>query len=476
MQIPSQEIRDVSEGIIQRVDERILPPNSVALSVNVLFDNVIGRATIRPGLTQLGGQIVDNKTVNGLFLFKKADGTKHLLAVVNNAGDTNAGIYSLSGSNWGSADTTITASTRARFVTYLDTVSVLYGDVKSTADGTTWVTTGGAHDTANFPDGRFAVEFKDRIYAAGVAAEPDRLYYSSLPNAGAISWTVGNGFIDVEPEEGTGAITALSKVPGYVLIFKERSFKRWDGQSTFPESMLNLGTSSQESVVIGRQSVFFFNSKGIWETTGGYPRKISRRVQDIIEAISSTYYDNVSGWCDGDRVFYSIGDVTVYGISISNAVLCYSIDSQNWALFSFPTEMSYFGEYIDSNNAEFTVAGDDDGNVWKFLSGVGDNNNDINWMIQFQTQEWGTRGRLKEVSKFVVYTKDVRNGVITVRSDLSNDFKSIGTGVIIKDHVQEVSESLEGRYFDFRIRGAGKTGHFIGLEFPVIDVKVNYAK
>lgn len=475
MQIDTQKVRDVSEGIIQNVDVSITPPNSVSFSVNLLYDVIIGRGVIRPGLTITGSQITDNKSCNGLYLFIKTDDTKVLLSVFNNAGDTLGEVRSFDGSVWGASDTTITQGVKAHFVTFLDTVAVLYGGApKASTDGINWVTTATSLDVGNMPQGKYGVEFKDKIYISGVAAEPDRLYYSSVPTAGAISWTAGNGFIDIEPEEGTGGIIGLSKVPGYLLIFKKRSMKRWDGSSTYPESLMNQGAFSQDAIVMGRQSVFFMNAKGIFETTGGFPRKISRRIQKIIELISTTYYESVTGWSDGDRVFFSIGDLSFDGRTYPSCVIVYNIDSQNFSLLSFNTQLRMWGDYIDSNDKEYVVAGDTDGQVHKVLSGIGDNGTDISWMIQWQPQEFGDRGRLKTVSRYVTYVQDIRNATLLCKTDLIKDFKSLGTGITVNKDVQEHKQTITGRQFDFRLSGASRSGQVIGIDFPSVDVKLNY--
>jgi hypothetical protein len=82
------------------------------------------------------------------------------------------------------------------------------------------------------PLGKVEIEWKDRVYTAGVASAPDILYYSSIadPDARTVAWVSdgtdsGAGDIAIEQEDGGGGVTALEKVPGYLLIFKERTNK-----------------------------------------------------------------------------------------------------------------------------------------------------------------------------------------------------------------------------------------------------------
>lgn len=478
--LETQKLRDVSEGIVQLVDESISPPNSAYLGLNVFFDKFLGRAEVRSGTTQLGSQIVSGKNCLGLFQHITTSGTKVPLAVFNNAGDTQAVLSKYTSNAWSNAYTTLTAGAKARFCTFLDTTAVVNGtDQISSADGSSWVTTGGDLDIGNMPAISVIEEFLDKVYGAGVSGNLDRLYASSLPVAGQISWTSGQSTIDIEPEEGAGPITALSKVPGYLLIFKERSMKRWDTKSTFPESLIMLGTPSQEAVVRTRQSCFFYTvNAGIQETTGGYPRKISRRVQDILSAVPSSYYPSISGHGDGEYLYYSIGDITLGDLSLTNCVVVYHIDSQSFTLLSFPQEFKRWHHFIDTNGAELIIAGDNNGNVFKVLDGTngdGASNTPINFLLQYQTQEFGTRGRSKEISKMVAYTKRINNGRVSVRIDDGDSFKPYAKDSINKS-IKELVGDLRARYFDIRIQGSALKGaHIIGLDFPEIGVNINYA-
>ena len=463
--ISPQTIRNVNEGIVQGVDERIVMPNSVTMALNMVFHKILGRATVRDGTTQLGSQIASGESCLGLFQHITSDGTLVPLSVFDTV------LYAFSSSAWASASTGLTALPM-RFATFLDTTVAVNGtdSARATTDGTSWATSGTNLDVDNMPAGKYVIEFKDRVYTAGVSGTLDRLFFSSTPTSGAISWTSGNGNIDIEVEEGAGAITGLAKVPGFLLVFKERSLKRWDTNSTFPESLISIGTPSQEAIVQTKQSVFYFNKRGIYETTGGYPRKISRRVQDIIDAIPSSYYASVSGYGDGENVLFSIGDITLNDLTLTNCVLHYRIEEQIWTLLSFPNELLKWSKYVDSNGDEEILAGDDDGNVWRVLKGTGDAGEDINWLLEYQPQEFGSRGRFTDISRMVAYSKKVTNGVLSTKVE-EEDFKSYGN---INQNVEEIKKSLRGRYISFRIQGKGTEGEVLGIEFPDPNITLSY--
>jgi len=468
----TQSIRGVAEGIIQPIDSSVRPSTSVYLACNLVFHDKLGRMVVRNGSTQLGSQITDGMSCLGLYTHVTTGGTKVPLAVFNATGDATSVVSKYTSSTWSNAKTGLTASAKMRFATFLDTTVGVNGtDVISSTDGASWVTTGGNLDIGNMPVGKYVIEFQDRIYTAGVSSNPDRLYFSAVPVGGTISWTSGNGYIDIEPEEGAGSITGLAKVPDYVLIFKERSVKRWDYSSTFPESLVDIGCPSQEGIVMTKQSVFYFNRRGIYETTGGYPRKVSSRIQDIIDAIPSTYYASVSGWGDGESVFFSIGDITLEGQTYSNVVVEYRIDTQVWTMHTYPTEIKVWSCMIDSYGDYIVIAGDDDGNVWQMFTGLTDGSTSIPWEVIWKEIEFGSRGKEKTISRTIIYSENVPNGVLSVKRDGDDTFRIINNFV---SRVSEIKDAYSGNYFDIKLQGVGAAAEIIGIDFEDIIIGTTY--
>ncbi len=465
MKLNPYKITDLSEGILQAIANTIVPVNSVYFSVNLLFDKKVGYAVVRNGIEKLGNAL--SGVCNGIFQFIKTDGSKKLISAFGTS------IYYLDNSNVWQVGTTI-LNVKVRFLTFANTVLALDGTNKKTsADGEAWVTTGGNLDVGNMPAGKYAVNWKDKVYIAGVSANPDRLFFSSLygvPDAGKISWTDETaGNIDIDPEDGAGGIVGLAKVPGYLLIFKERSIHRWDGRQLFPESLINIGTQSQESIVLGRQSLFFWNERGVFETNGGYPIKISRRIQDIVNAVSPDY--NVSGWSDAEYVYFSIGDISLKGINIKSCIIGFHIETQTWTLLSFPVDFRALHKYISGK--EYVIGGDTSGQLWILNKGLTDHISDIEYHIQFQNIEIQNRGMIKNISEFFVFGDDIRNATLYGRAD-EGDFIPLGA---IKRNVSSIKEDLSGNYIDLRISGMGKAGVTIrGIELPQLSIDISSQK
>ena len=347
--LPEQQVvfGETSAGQMTNVNESIIPANSVQLGMNVDFDEEIGSAVGRPGTSIVGSQLVNNNTILGLSNFRDTDSTAHgLLAAVNASGDGSSVVFDVDASP-ATIVTGLTANARMRFLTFLDSILMINGnDEERSWNGATVVTTGGVFDLANIPSSNtvdVVEEFLDQVYVAGDTAQPDRLYFSSTPSSGSVSWTSGNGNLDVEPEDGGGGITALSKVPGYLLVFKERSMKRFNQQSAFPESLVNIGAPEQESVVKGGGLCGFYSAssrktRGFYITDGGRPIPIShnraRNIKKWVDAIPQAYDANVSGIGTETYFLWSIGDVPVDGIAHTNVVVKWNRVLDQWSVRS----------------------------------------------------------------------------------------------------------------------------------------------
>ena len=337
-----------------------------------------------------------------------------------------------------------------------------------------WVSTGGVLNVNGVPTGgKFPQEFKDRVYCAVT----DRLYYTNTPTSGAVSWSAsGSGSLQVEQEDGGGTLQALNKVPGYLMIYKQRSLKRWNFDSTFPEDLVNIGTQSHKSVVRARgKNYFFYGPNGFYETAGGYPKRISRPVQRIVDAIASSFYSSVNGWSDNENIFWSIGDITInwdrgFTETYNNVVLRYTIDTEQWAPLQYAHEFRALNQYISGNDT-LTVGGDTDGQVLQLNTGNSDYNGvAIKYLLQSPEFDFKFREKKKTIFEKIYCHSDGTSGaLLQVRLDYG-EWKSIGS---LKDVVSEVFISpLKANVFEFRLVDSitGEQVKLRGMDFPNVDV------
>lgn len=487
--LPPQFVKDYSAGMVTNVNDNVVPQNSVKLALNGNFDEELGSFTTRLGTGIVGSQLEAGKNILGLHDFRDSDGSNHvLIAFVNNSGDTNSIGYDVENGSSITGLTTQTASKKHRMLTFLDSVLIINGtDAEKSYDGSTVISTGGAFDLANIPGSNtcdLCIEWLDRVYVAGDTTNPDRLYYSSTPTSGAISWTSGNGYIDIEPEDGGGTITALGKVPGYLLIFKERSLKRWNFDSAFPETLIEQGTPSQESVINAGGVCAFFSAssvdtRGFYITNGGRPIPIShdraRNIKKWVDAIPQSAETNIAGWGTPRYFFWSVGDLTVDGKTYNNVVLRWNRILDQWSVHSYPSEFKVFATFVESGINKI-VGGDDNGQVLELNKAdtyEDYNGKPIHYKVVHHDEDFGFN-QLKTISeRIVVNTEGMTGGEVCIETNSNQTRDGQIEGRISE---LQIRKGLRGNIFNVSVEGTvhGTRGYLRELEYPNVDVDHNY--
>lgn len=460
----------MSGANIQAVSSDIQIPNSIPFSINLLFDKVLGEAVSREGTNIVGSQQSAGNPCLGLFQHLDSTAANSVLfAGFNGSISDTAGGNSVSGLN---------STAQMNFATFLNTTLMLNGaEARSYTNAGGWVSTGGVLDIGGVPSGaKFPIEFKDRMYAA----VGDRLYYTNTPTSGSVSWSAsGSGSLQVEQEDGGGTMQGLNKVPGYLLIYKQRSLKRWNFDSSFPEDLINIGTQSHKSIVRARgKNYFFYGPNGFYETNGGYPVRISRPIQRIIDGIASSFYSSINGWSDNNNIYWSVGTVTVdfdrgYTETYTNVVVRFTIDTQQWAVLRYAHNFRAMNQYISGTDT-LIVGGDTNGQVLQLNTGNTDYGSvAIKYLLQSPEFDFKYRERKKTISEKIYVHSDRTSGAeIQARLDYGN-WESIGS---LKDIVTEVStKPMTAKVFEFRITDSitGEQIKLRGMDFPNVEVHEN---
>lgn len=448
--------KSLKSGLItySAVSENDYPTDALLESLNFHFD-ALGKATLRKGTTLLGNQI-SGTDILGLHNFR---GTNNQLIAVN--GGT---VYYLSGATWTSKRTGLTAN-KARFSTYLDYVFMVNGtDATAIWDGNTsnsFVTTGNA---SGAPIGKFIDNYRSRMWIAGNSTYPDRVYYSTIPAAvttPVITWdtnvTTGQ-WIDVSPSDGEN-ITALKRTKGALLIFKNNHIYRiFSILQADPDIQFNVGTYSQESVVETKNGVYFHHPTGFYRYDGSVT-EVSRPIIDIVKGISLANYSKVAGYVepDGDHICWSVGDVTYNGNSYENMVVRYTISTQTWTHYTYPTQFLVSSTYNDGSNL-YTVVGDEDGKIYLTDTGTTDNGTDLFYSLihPFDAID-GFRSTINTVNTMFFMHNGMNGAKVTyqIPDDVLNDWRKT-VGQIINSETGFSNLNVRGRKIKFRLSGTAK--------------------
>lgn len=482
-------------GLVAGLNESLSPRGSVGLAINFDFDVEVGSAASRRGTFIIGGQMIAGVPILGLHNHV-AGATSTLFSAINDIGGATSVIYDQEGNV---SVTGLTASKKVRFLTFnAATLAINGADAERsyTAAGG-WITTGGAFDLANIPGSNLnnlVTSFLDRVYLAGDTANPARVYYSGVSTGGSVSWTSGNGNVDIDVGNDKGPITAFGRVPGYILFFKNRSMSRWNFSSAFPEELISYGTPSQESVVSsGGVCAFYSNSnehdKGFFVTNGGAPVPIShdnaRPIRVWLDAIDVANEASIAGRAINNGFAWSVGDVTVDGQVYHNVEFRYNRILNQWSVRTYPTRFMVYAAYLDGQGRNVTVAGDNDGCVieldrpdryvdYKTVSGE-PGESAINFDIRTFPQKHGLN-QLKLVSDKLVFDTDGGEGATPyVRVDGGRMVECPSLSADVCE--APLPENLVGNKFEYGLRGTaqGKRCVLKEIEVPTISVVPSYA-
>ena len=360
-----------TEGVIRsaQLSDTVCPENSVQLAINMNFDT-IGAITTRLGMntyaTARAGQIISLGVLN------IQGGVKRLFSQV----DKNISVWN--GATWTSVRTVTTAN-KARYSQWLNHLYMVNGvDALQCSDGGNFAATSGFVPATTMPVGDFIqAGFDGRIWIA--SKTNDALYYSDIvqfapPSTYTLTYTATNYIQSFSPQDGE-SITGLFRVPKALLVFKQNHIYRvYSASNVDPYPAYNVGTYSQESIVQAKDGIYFHHSSGFYKFNyDGQPTEISRRIIDFVKAIPRTAYDNIVGIYDGyDAVKWSIGPVTVEGVTYANCQMRYSISTQVWTIYDYAsTAITALIRYDNGTTIE-QVAGTSTGLIGKLDSGYTD--------------------------------------------------------------------------------------------------------
>lgn len=378
----------IQNGMVceEAVDEILSPPNTAQFIKNLHCDR-IGALTLRKGLTLVGSQVSSGNAILGMANYiNNARTTLCLLA------KTNTSVYSYNGSSWTEARTGLTASSKARFTNFIDKTYMVNGSQAPQAfNGSTFSSTG----TASLQTGDYIENYRNRVWVAEKST--DKVYYTDVVST-SNTITGGTEFLQISPQDGE-QITGLKRSASCLLVFKNNHIYRlFTPNCSDPDPYITRGTYSQESIVEGKDGIYYHHPTGFYQLVmGERQNEISRPIINVIRAISRAYYDNICGWFDDDHYYWSVGDITLEGVSFTNMVCRYTVSTQIWTLYSYASEIRSACNY-DNGTYLYPVVGDDNGNVLRLNYGNDDNGSPIHYDL---ITHWQYFTKIKSTAKSI---------------------------------------------------------------------------
>lgn len=305
---------------------------SIPINMNFIETGYLTKDT---GFSLLGA--TETTEPHSYFNFKKKDGTSYFLRVKG----TKVQKLNTSTNLW--EDTTKTVTADARMGWIVDSAGdLLYAcnavDSLFTYNGTTFT------DYASAPKGNILEIFEDKLYVAGVTAEPRTVYYS---NSGVLSTFTGT---DVFKPLGVDKITSLKNYYGYLLIFKENSIWRMsrvqDNAGTYYNKQeLQSGTygaCSRQAVYWVENDLWFFTGKelrafGFKDQQTGImgmnESVISEPIKETLKLIPDGNLPNIACYYNNRR-FYLAVSIDANITTNQTVFVCHTLYNNSWTKYT----------------------------------------------------------------------------------------------------------------------------------------------
>lgn len=370
-----------SEGLYSDVSAHLVPSGMGGTAAGLhLMDNVVttyrkGSILKRCGYSQIGDALQANKAITGLHNFRQSASVQKMLATVNDATDDDTQLFYSTGGAW----TEITAAETAwankasinvemeDFIGYCFLVGWGSTDGFAAPLSLTGTTISTTVNVTSMPNAKYIKRYRDRLFIGNTdisgTATPFRVYYSTVPSAGAITWTVATNFFDVDYSE---AVTGMESNWDRLMVFTEYSAYMVTGVSPLVRKKVwEVGCSNHRTIKNSGQYMIWANRDGVWMSNGGSdPVNVAGRVIDFVAFSNMT---NAFAEVVDEEYHLYVGSVTVNGIAYANCSLILNIPTMTWRVHEYYDALSILGKFYASGQDSLYL-GASDGEVHKLGS------------------------------------------------------------------------------------------------------------
>lgn len=374
----------------------------------------LGAITKDTGYVVVGSALQANKSITGMFNFIQQPGTEKMLATIDDATSDDTQLFYSTGGAWTEIATAETAWANfaginvemESFIGYCFFVG--YGETDGFLPvlSLTGTTTSTSVNVTSMPQAKFIRRYRDRLYIANCkdsgTTYPYRVYFSSVPTAGAITWDTTNNFFDVDFSD---QITGIAEAWDRFLIFTQ--YRTYSYDQTSKKKVWDYGCSNHRTIKQSGSYLVWANYDGVWVSTGGQPQNISGEVQDFIRAGDpTTYFAEI---IDEEYHLY-VGNVTVNGLTYSNCVLTFNIPLSSWRWREYGHTPTIMARYNSSGTQRLWL-GDTTGKVYnkgKYTDAVllsDDNGLEISSTFELPPINLQTLDKLKRINEIITFAE-----------------------------------------------------------------------
>lgn len=449
-------IPNFAGGLNQAADDSILSVNQSRNAQNVdvssgTLKTIDGYskyiATAAPaGITRLMKFYKNNATTGAV--------TSYLLAATATA------IYNWTGSAWTALATGLTNGDWD-FLNYqiamTDVVIMGNGsDVMKKWDGTTFSALGGTPPVA-----KSIALHAERLWATGVKAAPNSVYYSDDLNPE--NWVIaedGSGVIDVPTWDG-GVCLGISNIFDDVVIFKTNTIHRILG--TYPaeyevkQVYSTVGAIAERTIVSGSDKAFFLSKDGLYYYGGvSAYNLLGDKAQDIV--INPSYAKNAVSIIYKQKLYCAFPEGTS---TTNNAVFVYDLLNNTlmiWRGISVTDFMEYEDKLLFTNSTGYVFNIDETATSFDGTA--------INAFWETPWQDLDAFRVTKTADTLYFFARG--NGMLRVDMTFDNKTKTKNITLTANGKLHQLSTNLEGRRFKL------KFSNILGSKFELTQPELTY--
>jgi hypothetical protein len=333
----------------------------------------------------------------------------------------NTYIHALDGKYWkyfnGSSDwvnlssgLTTTEGTFGEFVRGTDRRVIMM----STKEQKYWMSTDSSAKNftdTNMPYTRLFTVHKSRMYAL----DSVDLWFSGLNDP--TDWTSTEaGYISIVNSVGEG--TAIYTYNDHVIVWSGNSMHELFGTDAdnyeLKDITNDVGCVGQKTVVEVKGKLFWLDYTGVYQYTGGLPRKVSDKVKKFIDGINWAYAYLCAAGVKDNKYFLSIP----YKSNELNKILVYDTSNDSWTIQS-----GNFNHFVNIQDVLYGME-TTTYRIWNMESTlqVGqDNSTDISW--EFVTKAYNDGGSGKKTLSDIHMVAEGSSGA-TIKVDYSTNVNS----------------------------------------------------
>lgn len=218
-------------------DNESTPPSSSVLALKNCHTDTIGRIVKRNGYTVYVAQIIASGHCEGLYQYKKFDGSEYELAVFTTAGSKK--VYDISNPSSVSDITGAASITHNSFFDFAQVADILMLTDEARDTPLKWSGSGNVSSlAASAPAGKYCEEFFNYPFIANTSVNPERVYWGPVFDP-AGTW-VATDFKRLE-----GACTGMIRQDTNLIMFTRSSIwvAQYTGDSLTPFTFQRLETS-----------------------------------------------------------------------------------------------------------------------------------------------------------------------------------------------------------------------------------------